>query len=772
MIYETKVRAALLAGVALATMAHAGTAAAQQAEETTQLETIEVQGRGGGAIAFDGSGVKPVDGYVPAATTTGTKTDTPVVLIPQSVGVVGRQQMDDLGAQKADEAVRYSAGVFAQPFGEDSDTNWFYIRGFDATQTGVYRDGMQLYSFAFGNYFQDSYLLERVEVLRGASASLYGGGNVGGIINYVSKRPLDADFNQVEVGIDNYPTAFAAFDVNKVIPNDLVTKGDPLPPVWKYRITGKLEGGDGYAKHEDGIRGVIQGAATYQPNAGTDVTVYANYMRVDQNHGASDFLPYYGTVKRATSADGTIDLGRIDRKENYSDPDIDDYNRRQFMVGYELNHDLDDVWTVNTRARFAYSDLNEAQLYPFGYGFAPRPSAGNTRLSRINFAHDTQSYSFTTDNNLVGKFSTGGIDHTLLMGLDYKFYGIDEVQASSIGTPANLNNPDLKQPQPPVAPYLDETTGLHQAGAFIQDQARFGGGFIATLNGRYDRIWIDGDYSRIINPTTGAVVDNGQNIELKKGRFSGRAGLGYEFENGVVPYVSIASTFNPLIGNNLTAAGRSPFQPETGLQYEAGVKWAPTWFSGIFTASIFDLTKKNVVTGPFLAQTQLGKVRSRGVEFEAQANLTENWKLLAAFTAYQLKILKGTGTDPITFAPIDLAGQQPFLVPEVVGSAFLDYTFTTGSLKGLGLGAGVRYLGKSMASQPNSFTFANGERVTPKVPSATLFDAAVRYQWDNYKVGLNVTNLFDKRFVSGCQGINVCSYGEGRRALVKASYTW
>lgn len=755
MIYNSKMHAALLAGVALAAMTHAGTAAAQGADGATQLEAIEVQGRGGGgAIAFDGSGVKPVNGYVPAATTTGAKTDTPVVLIPQSVGVVGRQQMDDLGAQKADEAVRYSAGVFAQPFGEDSDTNWFYIRGFDATQTGVYRDGMQLYSFAFGNYFQDSYLLERVEVLRGASASLYGGGNVGGIINYVSKRPLDADFNQVEVGIDNYPTAFAAFDVNKVIPNDLVTKGDPLPPVWKYRITGKLEGGDGYAKHEDGIRGVIQGAATYQPNAGTDVTVYANYMRVDQNHGASDFLPYYGTVKRATSLDGTIDLGRIDRKENYSDPDVDDYNRRQFMVGYELNHDLDDVWTVNTRARFAYSDLNEAQLYPFGYGFAPRPSAGNTQLSRINFAHDTQSYSFTTDNNLVGKFSTGGIDHTLLMGLDYKFYGIDEVQASSIGTPANLDNPDLKQPQPPVAPYLDETTGLHQAGAFIQDQARFGGGFIATLNGRYDRIWVDGDYSRVGS-------DDGRNIKLEKGRFSGRAGLGYEFENGLVPYVSIASTFNPLIGTNnvidpvtFRITDRSPFKPETGLQYEAGVKWAPTSFPGIFTASIFDLKKKNVVSGPFNAQNQIGEVRSRGFELEGQANLTENWKLIGAFTAYQLKILKDDN-------PLNV-GEQPFLVPEVIGSAFLDYTFTTGALKGLGLGGGLRYLGKSEATQPN----------TVKVPDTTLFDAAVRYQWDNYKVSLNVTNLLDKRYVSGCQGINVCSYGEGRRALVKASYTW
>ena len=761
-----RLNAALLAGVAAAAIGCAGGAAAQQADEAIPLEAIEVQGRSGGAIAFDGSGVKPVEGWVPAATTTGTKTDTPLVLIPQSIGVIGRQQMDDLGAQKADEATRYSAGVFSQPFGDDADTNWFYIRGFDATQTGVYRDGMQLYSYAFGNFYQDSWLLERVEVLRGASSALYGGGNIGGIINYVSKRPLDADFTTIEVGIDNYPTAYAAFDVNKAIPNELISKSGPLPSVWKYRVTGKLEGGDGYSKHEDGLRGVIQGSVTYAPDAGTDVTVYVNYTHQDQKHGGSDFLPYYGTVKRATSANGAVDFGRIDRKEQYSDPDFDDYERRQAMVGYELNHDIDDVWTVNTRARAAYSHLKEQQVLVNGWtGADPfRPTDGTSQLARYGFAHDTKSYSFNSDNNLVGKFSTGGIDHTLLMGLDYKFYGIDEWQESYFpATSVDLDNPIRDGNLGDPFRYVDERTSLHQAGVFIQDQARFGGGFIATLNGRYDRIWLD-TKNRL-----------GADLEDKRGAFSGRAGLGYEFENGVTPYVSIARTFNPLLG----AIGTEVFKPEVGTQYEAGVKYAPKAFPGIFTASIFDLTKKNVVTGftsPTTVQSQLGKVRSRGVELEAQANLTENWKLIAAFTAYNLKILRGTAPIPgsgFPGTPVSLDGDQPFLVPEVIGSAFLDYTFTTGDLKGLSLGGGVRYLGKSQVSQPNTFTTPSGTTINPKVPAATLFDAAVRYQFnDNLKASVNVTNVFDKRYVSGCQGINVCSYGEARRALAKVSYTW
>lgn len=765
MIYRNKLSVTLLSGVALAALAHVTDVAAQQTGGSTTLEQIDVQGTGrGGVVAGKGAGTAPVDGYVPVATTTGSKTDTPLKLIPQSIGVVGRQQMDDLGAQKTDEAVRYSAGVFAQPFGEDSDTNWFYIRGFDATQTGVYRDGMQLYSTGFGNFYQDPWLLERVEVLRGASSSLYGGGNVGGIINYVSKRPLDRDFGQIEVGIDNYPTAFAAFDFNKVIPNDLITKGDPLPPVWKYRVTGKVEGGDGYSKHEDGWRGVIQGAATYTPNADTDLTVYANYQHVDQKHGGGDFLPYYGAVKSTA-------FGKISRKDNFSEPDIDKYEREQAMVGYELNHDIDDTWTVQSKARFAYSHLDEVQVYPFGYqgppfNFNPQPDDTNL-LSRVNFDHDTEAFSFTTDNSLVGKFSTGGLDHTLLFGIDYKFYRIDEVQSSSPfqtpATPISASNPDHGAMQPARAPYIDEATNLHQAGIYIQDQVRFGGGFIATLNGRYDRIWLDSNWNPLRNPISNAITDTGSDFKLEKGRFSGRAGLGYEFENGLVPYVSVASTFNPLVGSNNTQdatfaiVGRTPFKPETGVQYEAGVKWAPTSFPALFSASIFDLKKKNVVSGTTTAttvQTQLGEVRSRGFEFEAQANLSENWKVLGSFTAYQLKILKDENQA--------LIGDQPFLVPEVIGSAFLDYTFTTGALKGFSLGGGVRYIGKSEATQPN----------TVKVPDATLFDAAARYEWDSYKVSVNVTNLFDKRFVSGCQGINVCSFGEGRRATAKVSYTW
>ena len=140
----------------------------QPATGEIALETVTVEGQ-------VGSGTGPVNGYVPNRTTTGSKTDTPIEEIPQSVSVIGREEIEDRQAQKVDEALRYTAGVFAQPYGLDSDTDWFFIRGFDAGQTGVFLNNLPLYQYGFGGFYIDPFVLERIEVLKGPVSALYGG---------------------------------------------------------------------------------------------------------------------------------------------------------------------------------------------------------------------------------------------------------------------------------------------------------------------------------------------------------------------------------------------------------------------------------------------------------------------------------------------------------------------------------------------------------------------------------------------------------------------
>ena len=690
-------------------------AQAQDANSSIRLQEIVISGQNA-----DGTATGPVQGFVPQRSATGSKSSTPIEEIPQAVSVIGRDQMDAQGAQKIDEALRYTSGVFAQPFGVDNDTNWLYIRGFDATQKGTFLDGLHNFGYGFGGFYIDSYGIERIDVLKGPASVLYGGSNPGGIVNYISKRPTGERIRRVEAGINSYGNGYLGFDI-----------GDKASDTVDYRINGKIGGGDNYTDYSEEFRGVINPSITWKPDEATKLTILGNYTHLDSVHDGGSFLPYYGTVVPTA-------FGRIDRKANFTEPSIDDYNREQASIGYELEHTFDNDWTVRQNVRYSHGEVQEHSLYAFGYaGFADQPGATDD-LSRINFKHDTTIDNFLVDNQLEGTVTTGPIEHKLLFGVDYKFYNIDQVQISGTGTPISANDPVYGAPQAPLgAPYIDQVIKQHQIGIYTQDQMRFGDGWIVTLNGRYDYVKTD--------------ASGLPDYEGHDGSLSGRAGIAYEFDNGLTPYASVASFFSPEIGVN----GNLEFlKPETGQQYEVGVKYRPEWFDGLITASFFDLTKENVLTGPFQQEFQIGEVNSRGFEIEAQANITDAWKLTASFTAMDIEVKEDA--DPL------LIGKRPYLIPETQASLFAQYTVPSGKLEGLELGAGVRYVGSTYADREN----------TLKVPDVALLDLKLGYKKDNWGVDLNVTNVFDKEYVAGCKGVNVCGYGEGRRALLKAHMTW
>ena len=304
-------------------------------------------------------------------------------------------------------------------------------------------------------------------------------------------------------------------------------------------------------------------------------------------------------------------------------------------------------------------------------------------------------------------------------------------------------------PQSPRVPYLNQDLTLQSLGVYAQDQIRFADGWLVTLNGRYDQVWTRADNRpNFYQPALDETLRNDQ------GDFSGRAGIGYEFDNGVVPYASVASFFNPVIG---TTSDGELFVPETGLQYEVGVKYAPTFLDALFTVALFDLTRQNVPTSDptnIFAQVQTGEMRSRGIELEGKVNVTEDLRFTAAFTAYDIDITEDTNPS--------LIGKTPFIVPEVQASAWIDYTIRGNAFDGVNLGAGLRYIGKSWADNEN----------TLEVPAVTLIDASIGYEKDNWGVNLVATNLFDKDYVASCQTALTCSYGEGRSLKLKAHVTW
>ncbi|MET3577387.1 iron complex outermembrane receptor protein [Mesorhizobium robiniae] len=712
----------LLAGAALALIPSVSAFAQQN---NTQLEPVVVEGEAGD------SATGPVDGVVAKETKTGSKTATKLTEIPQSVSVIGRQEIDDQGAQKIDESLRYTAGVFTQPFGPDSDTNWIFIRGFQATDTGIYMDGLQLFSYGFGGFYIDSFGVERIEVLKGPASVLYGGSNPGGIVNYVSKRP-DGRQRYVETGINDAGRAYLGFDVGDVASDGVVS----------YRVNGRVAGGDTYSDLQDGWRGFISPSITWQPDDQTRLTVLANFSHIDENHNGGNFLPYDGTV--VDHIVGGVNYGRIDPDANFTEPSIDLYKREQGSIGYEFEHTFDNDWTVRSNTRFGAASIDEVSVYPNGWASA-------TELDRINFGHDTDVMTFLSDFQIEGKFETGAIEHTALAGIDYKYYNIDQVQSSALfGTtpPIDAFDPVYGSPLTPRVSYLNQDLTQKQLGFYAQDQLRFGDGWLVTLNGRYDWGWLSADNG----PTYYSATSSSQSSNV--GDFSGRAGLAYVFDNGITPYASVATFFNPIIG---TDANGDLFKPEEGVQYEVGVKYEPTFVDGLFTLSVFDLTRQNVAVAspdnPF-AQVQRGEVRSRGVELEGKVNITEDLRVTGAFTAYDLEITKDTNPA--------LIGKTPFIVPELMVSASVDYTFRGDWYDGVSIGAGVRHLGSSWADNEN----------TAKVPAVTLADLKLGYEKENWGVDLNITNLFDKTYVASCQTTLTCSYGEGRSFKLKAHTTW
>lgn len=699
-----------------------------QDADVTQLQRIVVEGQGG--EGSEQGGVGPVEGVVAKTSRVGAKTATPLHEIPQSVSVIGREEIDDQGAQKVDEALRYTAGVFTQPFGPDSDTNWIFIRGFQATATGAYMDGLQLFSYGFGGFYVDSFGLERIEVLKGPASVLYGGSNPGGVVNYVSKRPEFSRTRHVETGINDAGNAYLGFDIGDFSDNVAM------------RMTGRIAGGDTYSDNQDGWRGIISPSITWKRDEQTSLTLLGNYTHVDENHNGGSFLPYEGTVVDRIF-DG-VNYGRIDRNANFTETSVDLYERQQASIGYEFEHTMDNDWTVRSLARLGVANIDEVSVYPDGWADA-------TSLNRINFGHDTTSTTFLIDNQIEGTVATGPAEHRILAGIDYKYYNIDQVQSSALfGTtpPIDAFNPAYGAALTDRVSYLNQDLTQQQLGFYLQDQIRFGGGWLATLNGRYDHGWLEAhDMATFYSPDQDMIQTRSD------GRLSGRAGLAYEFANGVTPYASVATFFNPIIG---TDANGDLFEPEEGVQFEAGVKYVPTFMDGLFTFSVFDLTRRNVPSNvTAFTQLQTGEVRSRGFEAEAKVNITEQFKVTAALTAYDIEITEDEDAS--------LIGNTPFIVPEVMASLSADYTFRGDAwYDGVSIGGGVRYLGSSWADNAN----------TLKVPDATLVDLKVGYERENWGVDLNVTNLFDETYVSSCQTAVTCSYGEGRSFKLRAHATW
>lgn len=670
----------------------------------------------------------PIGDDLNPPTVTGSKIPVATNEVPQALTVLGTDDIRRFNATRASEALRYTAGVTADVFGDDQDYDWLRVRGFQADQTGIFLDNAQNLAFAFGSFYIDPYALERIEVLRGPSSALYGSSNPGGIVNYVSKRP-GGRVRELVFGIDDAVGGSLSFDY-----------GDDLGDTRSYRLTGRIEGGEKYDEFNHGLRGTLAPSFKFVTDGGTEVTLLANLHSADEQHNGSTFLPYFGTDIP------TAQFGYIDADANFSDPDWDDYRRRQASVSAIVEHSFDNGFTFTGIGRVGVASVEESYWYLNGYrpGFpanvTPQDAAGTLNL--LAFQHDSLVRTAQTDLRFYGTVETGAVSHDLLVGLDARFYDLDETQATGF---ASVSGADPTDPGTPTLfpAYRDGKTTQNQIGLYVQDQLRWGSGWIATFNLRQD--WLDTEQT--VRSGFGAPFDRSDS------ETSWRTALVYEFGNGLTPYATVSRSFSS--GISAPSILISAPEPETARQYEVGVKWAPEGGNFSLSGAVFQLDRDNVIAGVFpVAQQQIGEIRSRGVELEGSYRFDNGLTLAGAATWLDVEIKD----DP----DAGLIGNTPFLDPELQLDLRGDYAFS-GYFDGLNLGAGIRYQGESFADLQN----------TRKVGDATLLDVYAGYEFsDGLRADFAITNLADERYVTGCQGLNVCSYGSEREISLAITRHW
>ncbi|MCL6408000.1 TonB-dependent siderophore receptor [Dickeya dadantii] len=703
-------------------------AAHAQAAETTGADTMIVSANAGESVTA------PLKGMVAKESASGTKTSTPLIKTPQSVTVVTRDQMDAQAVSSVSDALNYSSGVVTNYRGSSNRNDEVIARGFryapkflDGLSYGLSGQGAALGKI-------DPWLLERVELVHGPASVLYGQVNPGGLINMTSKRPTAETIRKVQFSAGNQHLGEAAFDFGGALNDDKTLL---------YRLNGIASTRDEFVNDYKEKRVAIAPAITWLPNSDTSFTLLTNYQN-DPKAGYRNFLPKIGTVVEASAGYVPDDL-------NVSDPNYNRSKREQVGIGYIFDHSFSD--NVSFQQNLRYSQLRERYKY-LVYTWS-NPEISDTSLSRRQVREELDADELGLDNQIKVKLATGEVEHTLLGGLDYKWQDRDYNYWRKGGDQYNF---DWANPSYGGSYLVDDSQlsltqsykkKLDQVGVYLQDQMEWNQ-WNLLLSGRHD--WSE---IRTQDRTTSTTTQQNDS------KFTGRAGLLYAFDNGISPYVSYSTSFEPNLDSG--APGTPAFKPTTGEQKEVGVKFQPKGSNTLLTVSLFDITQKNITSYNSVTQynEQIGKVKSKGVETEVHSQLTPEISLMAAYS-YTDAVTKESYT-------ASQVNKAPSSIPRHAASAWGSYSFHNGPLKGVTLGTGVRYIGSTYGDNAESF----------KVPAYTLYDAMARYelgslasQLKGAAVQLNVNNLTDKHYVASCGGDTACFYGSGRTVVATVSYSW
>lgn len=680
--------------------------------------SIELQATNVTATADLESAQGPVQGYHATRSASATRTDTAIHETPQSISVVSKDVVEDLGATRLQDALDYAGGMGrANNFGGQGLTT-FTVRGF--TTGEFYRNGFPI-NRGYPN-MPDANTIERLEVLRGPATMLYGRGDPGGTFNVVSKQPLAERTVTLGSQLNDQGMKRGTLDAS-----------GPLDDEGRlaYRLNVVGEGGDTFRDHVETERYGVTPVITWQATDDTKVTFEGDFMR--NNHpldrGLTRFPNQRGTPSRDTFW-GDKDAGKLHNDNN--------------MAQLRFEHMLNDNWTLGGGFQWLDGSLKGNAIEANG----PGSLGADGRTLQRNFNYRKLEW---TDKdyqlNLTGHFSTGGFDHTLLTGIEYEDYDYKSIiqrSSAAAGTyPIDIFDPVYGQPRPALTrtPTHDKEN-LKTYAAFVQDQVALTERLKVLAGARFERF--EHDYQNYV----------GKSWQAADNAVTPRVGVIYDLTDTVAVYADAARSFKPNTGASREGAG---FAPEKGKSYEMGIKWEALDRQLSVDAAIYQIEKKNVLTTDPVDNTfsvAAGQVRSRGFDLNVAGNLTPEWRVIGGYAYVDAEVTRDNTLR---------SGTRLMNIPRNSFSLLNVYEFQDGALKGLGLGAGGKYVDQR-AGQTANTAFS--------MDAYTVVDLLGYYKVnERVRLNLDVKNLFNREYEEGAFG-NIYAYpGAPRTVQVGIAYT-
>jgi len=679
---------ALFSGQAIAQSADAPSAPpAPLAAAQGQLTPIEVVGR-------------TESGAYHADEAAGAKSDLPLRELPQSVRIVTRQAIDDLGATKLDDVLDYVGGVSRQNnFGGLWDN--IAIRGLPGNENTGMATLFNGFSSNRGfNAPRDLAGVERIEFLKGTAAALYGSSEPGGTLNIVSKRPLWKPANAVEVYAGSQGLKRGALDLT-----------GPIGENFAYRLNVAAEDRDSFRDHVGARREVVAPAFTWKLGRDTVLEYSGEYLR------------HATPLDRGVVAVGNR-LGAVPRSRFFGEPADGNVTVKNQTHQFILSHEWNATWRSRVGVSYRETSVN---------GFSTEPAAlrADGSLTRQRRFRDFNSSDIALQAELQGNLKTGDIEHELLFGVESFRFDMDSLMLRANPTTArpyaiNIYHPVYGQRQPVPTANTDTLEHQKNTAFYVQDAIRLSPEWRLVAGVRAD------NYSQsLLNRR------NGTTARQEPSSTSPRIGLSWLPTPQWTVYANAGRSFRPNTGSDVASNG---FAPETGRSLELGTKWESADQRMGATAALFDIRKRNVLTADPVNtgySVAAGEIRSRGLEFDFSGQLSKHWRLTASLVLNDVEITKDNTLE---------VGGRLLNVPRVNGSVLAVYEDGLANGQRYGIGGGITHMGKRLG-EARTQAEAKGGKPAFDLPAYTTAKLVAYWRINPMlRLTLDVDNLFDKTY--------------------------